>query len=169
MLVFICALACFSWGHAQTSTSVSIELPSGQVLAPLVLSNGYLSQPVQTSLAESGRASWKFTITVPGQYALLAMVETQSDSPNSFLVNIDAEPEEPTMIWDIPARTGPQKRIVSWRGQGTPEKNEFAPKYFALNPGEHELILRGCEAGVKLQSLTVVKRPSPVQQVGIVK
>jgi hypothetical protein len=46
------------------------------------------------------------------------------------------------MVWDIVNLTnGFQERIVSWRGNGTYNKNEFDPKVFSFSTGTHELIL----------------------------
>ena len=68
------------------------------------------------------------------------------------------------MAWDIlPPTTGYETRLVSWRGSGTADGNEFVPKYFVLSTGTHQLIIRGREANVQLDQFAIVKVPAPPQ------
>ena len=94
-------------------------------------------------------------------------VEASNAAANSFYVNIDAEPQEPQMIWDIPVTTGFENRLVSWGGDGAGAPGVPHLKYFHLGAGLHELVVRGREAGVKLRTIYVVPRPSPVSNVVI--
>src|SRR5206468_10135999 len=79
-----------------------------------------------------------------------------NDSANSLYVNIDAEPTDPTMIWDVPISTATTAQTVSWRGSGTFDHNEFAPKVFSLGAGTHQLIVRGREANCQFGAITIV-------------
>ena len=84
------------------------------------------------------------------------------ESSNSFFVNIDAQPTDPDMIWDIDLTTGFEKRVVSWRGNGDASTDEITPKPFKLEPGAHTLIIVGREPGTLLKSLTI--RPAPPEK-----
>ena len=60
------------------------------------------------------------------------------------------------MIWDIsPTTSGFENRTVSWRGTGTETVNEIVPKPFNLTAGSHTLIVRGREANVQIDSITI--------------
>jgi hypothetical protein len=85
----------------------------------------------------------------------MANVNAPNDSANSFYVNIDAQPTDPTMIWDIPLTTGFTNQLVSWRGNGTDTNNQYVPMVFNLTTGAHQLIIVGREAGAQLGQITV--------------
>ncbi len=144
---------------------IEIRAEAFQVSAPFAVTNGYVCQEVETDLTNAGRAACSFVITNAGTYALLAKLETPSTNGGSFFINIDSEPIEPTMIWDIPGALGVAERHVSWRGTGTAASNEFVPKTFTLSQGSHELILRGRTGAVRLKSLLLRSsepaRPAP--------
>jgi hypothetical protein len=142
--------------------SLTIEAESGVVSAPFSITNGYVHQPLRTSVTNGGCAIYTFAITNAGDYAIQALVKASSLTENSFYLNIDAEPQDPDMIWDIrPPTVGFQSRLVSWRGDGTAENNQVVPTYFSLTPGVHQLIIRGREANTQLDRLLFVKRPAP--------
>jgi hypothetical protein len=155
-IVFSCILAGPAWASdadtnaatvaAVSKTVLTIDLGSGTVNAPLVWTNGSLSQPETTDLAGGGKAVYSFTVTNEGDYVIAALVNAPGEDSNSFYVNVDANPEDPAMIWDIVDVTdGFQERIVSWRGNGEAEKDDFTPKKFHLTAGVHKLILVGRE------------------------
>ena len=124
------------------------------VSAPLVLTNGYISQPEQTDVAGGGKAIYNFTITNAGNCVIHAVVNAPDDSSNSFYVNVDAQPEDPTMIWDIDVTAGFQERIVNWRGNGESGSGEFVPKRFKLSAGAHKLFIVGREPA-QLKSISI--------------
>jgi hypothetical protein len=135
---------------------------AGDIIAPFVYTNGYISQPLQTiDPATGGRAAYAFTITYSGDYVIQGLVNAPNDSANSFYLNIDAEPENPGMIWDIPATSTFEQRVVSWRGNGSDVNNQYVPKVFSLNPGLHQVIIRGREANVQLNNLRILQLPPP--------
>ena len=133
----------------------------GDLTAPLVLTNGYLSQSVQTTdPAFGGRVAYSFTVVNAGNYVIRALVNAPNDGNNSFFLNLDGEPLAPMMIWDIPLTTGFEQRMVSWRGNGTDVNSQFLPKIFSLGAGAHQLIVRGREANTQLQSLSILWHPA---------
>ena len=138
-----------------SSNGLTLGVGSGNVAAPFVVTNGTLSQPAYTGVTDSGRAAYTFTVSAAGDYLVSALVNAPDDSANSFFVNIDAEPVDPTMIWDIPLTSGLVERTVSWRGNGTPDINQFTPKVFNLSAGTHQLIVRGGEANCQLGTVTL--------------
>jgi hypothetical protein len=132
---------------------------NGLVTAPFTVNTGYLVQDVETdgdpTISGAGRAVYGFTITSAGNYLVSAYANAPDGGADSFYVNIDAEPADPTMIWDIPLTAGFERRTASWRGNGGPGTAELAPKVFALNAGVHKLILRGREAGARLERIEI--------------
>jgi hypothetical protein len=123
----------------------------------------YISQSVATSVTNGGQAVYSFVITNAGNYVIQAMVNAPNASANSIYLNIDAQPQDPTMIWDIPITTGFQQSIASWRGNGTDGNDQFIPEIFNLAAGTHQLFIVGREANVQLQNITIAQMP-PVPQ-----
>jgi hypothetical protein len=163
--VAISALTVFS----SMAQIVTIEAESGVVSAPFAITYGYVYQPVQTSVTNGGCAIYTFTITNAGSYAIQALVNAPSLAENSFYINIDAEPKNPTMAWDIQSPTvGFENRIVSWRGNGTSHADEIVQKNFSLTPGTHQLIIRGRGANTQLDRLSIVRLPEAPKGLRIV-
>ena len=158
LLLLACALAIPTFADetapkaAPASTS-SKDLPAAPVIsvsaatvtAPLVLKDGAISQPKQTELAEGGKAVIAFKVPKDGNYVIRAVVNAPDEDSNSFYLNIDAQPEDPLMIWDMEVTKGFEERVVSWRGNGDSSSDEFAPKIFKLTAGEHKLNIVGRE------------------------
>jgi hypothetical protein len=137
------------------------DKPTEKPTGPFAVTDGYISQPSGTSLAGGGRVSYEFTVPDHGEYAVVFEVDAADTGSNSLYLNVDAEPEDPVMTWDIPLTTGFQNRAASWRGGGTFDNNQFVPKYFLLSPGDHDLIIRGREGNTKFKTITILKRPAP--------
>ena len=129
--------------------------------SPFTLSNGYISQSIQTGVTNGGTATFTFSITNTGSYVIQALVNAPNDSANSLYVNIDAMPTDPYDTWQIPITTGFQNLVVSWQGTGTYDNSQFVPEIFNLTAGTHQLIFVGREAGTQLQQVSVLKIPSP--------
>jgi hypothetical protein len=144
------------------NTSLTFQAPSGTITSPMTVTGSYISQSVQTTVISSaGEALYNFTITNAGNYVLQAQVNAPNDSGNSFYVNIDAQPVDPTMCWDIfPYTSGFESRIVSWRGSGTDTNNQYIPKIFSLATGTHQIIFAGREPGTQLQSFSIIELPA---------
>jgi hypothetical protein len=94
------------------------------------------------------------------------VVNAPSESANSFYVNIDGEPTDPTMIWDIPVTTGFTNRLVSWRGKGNSSNSQYVPIVFTLSAGTHQVIVRGREANTQLKTITLSIAPKIKMGVG---
>jgi hypothetical protein len=169
----------YTW-KSESQTTVGVTVPpavggglvfegeSGVISAPFVIANGAISQSTTTDLAGGGRATYSFTVTNAGVYFIQAYVDAPSLTANSLYVNIDSEPVDPNMAWDIlPPTVGFENRLVSWRGSGTADANEFVPKMFTLGLGTHQLIVRGREANTQLDRFAILKVPSPPQNLRI--
>jgi len=142
--------------------SLSFEVEAGQIVPPFTVSGGGVFQPTNTTNPMfGGAARYRFNITQPGNYIIKAAVDAPNLSADSFFINIDAEPTDPTMIWDIGATTGLEERVMSWRGAGTFDSPEFKPKRFALATGEHTLIIRGREADTRIDRITIEAAAAP--------
>lgn len=133
---------------------LTVPASDATVTAPLVLTNGIISQPDTTELADGGKAVFVFTVTNAGNYLISAVVNAQDEGSNSYFVNVDANPEDPVMIWDIEVTDGFENRTISWRGNGSPEQDQFVPKSFKLAAGTHKLNLVGREPA-QLKSISI--------------
>lgn len=136
-------------GQRPPPASLVFASCSGAISGPFVATNGMIYQTTQSGVTDGGRADYTFTIANAGPYLVFASVNAPDDSANSLYVNIDGEPTDPMMIWDIPLTTGFMDRTVSWRGEGG------VSKIFNLQPGTHHLVVRGREANVQLSSVTI--------------
>jgi hypothetical protein len=148
--------------------SLSFEAEAGQIVFPFAISGGGVSQTTNALNPSSGGAArYRFNITRPGDYIIKAAVNAPDVNSDSFFINIDGEPADPTMIWDIIVPTiGVQERVVSWRGNGTFVVPQFNPKIFTLTSSEHTLTIRGREPNTLIDRITieaVAPRPAPPQ------
>jgi hypothetical protein len=135
----------------------------GVVSAPFIVTNGYIYQASETSLSGGGRAVYSFTLTNTGTYGygVRVLVNAPNEGANSFFVDIDAEPQDPVSIWDIPVTSGFEQRNITWRGLLNPAVNKVTARSWYLGPGTHQLIIRGREAGAQLKSFYIGKSPTP--------
>jgi hypothetical protein len=167
----------------STPVSVGVSAPSsgggltfaatsGAISSPLVSGNGVIYQTVDTSVTNGGRAVYTFNVPTAGNYTISAMTIATNSDQNSFYVNIDADPTDPTMIWDLALSSALTQTSVSWRGTGTDGADQFNPKVFALSQGTHQLIIIGREGYAELGTITVVPAggtpPPPVTPPAIV-
>jgi hypothetical protein len=133
---------------------VMLPASAGTVTAPLVLTNGGISQPEPTELPSGGKAIYRFTLPNTGDYVIQALVNAPDEGSNSFYVNVDADPQDPMMIWDIDVTNGFEERTVSWRGNGDANNDEIVPKRFHLSAGAHKLVIVGREP-TELKSISI--------------
>lgn len=149
---------------------MTFQAEAGTIEAPFVVSGGGISQPSETGLSTGGRASYLFSVPTAGDYVVNMIIDAPSEARNSVFVNIDAEPQDPAMIWHIPLTSGAQSRTVSWQGGGTYDNPQFAPKVFNLTAGTHQLVIRGREAGVVIDSISIVvpTQPTPPSNLHVV-
>lgn len=142
-----------------------IYAAAGQISGPFELENGVLYQPREMAdVAQSGLAIYRFWITKTGFYEIEALVRAESAATDSFFINVGSDPKTDYMIWDIPNTVGFEKRVVSWRGNGTFEQSEFVPKQFFLYAGENQLYVRGREAEAYVSHFSVQPTASSVSQ-----
>lgn len=149
------ALVALTGAAWEVLPGLMFQATAGTVGAPFVASSGYISQPRETGLEDGGRAVYGFTISAPGKYIIAADVHAPHEGANSFYVNIDADPVDPGMIWDVPISSGFTNAEVSWRGKGTDVSNQYAPATFDLTNGTHYLVVRGREPNVRLAGFTI--------------
>jgi hypothetical protein len=98
-----------------------------------------------------------------------ALVSATNLANNSFYINIDSAPQDPDMAWDIlPVTSGFEQRLVSWRGSGTSDADQYVPQIFVLSAGNHQLIIKGREAYTQLQSFSFLQLPSTPQNLRII-
>lgn len=154
-------------GVSQTVLpGLSFESTAGTLSSPFVANaGGYISQASDTSLADGGSAVYLFNVAAAGEYTVSVMVNASTDAANSMFINIDADPVDPTMVWDVmPLTNGLESRQVSWRGTGAFDSPQFPQKVFSLTAGTHRLIIRGREGATQIGKITVAPsatRPSP--------
>ncbi|MDE3068519.1 MAG: right-handed parallel beta-helix repeat-containing protein [Verrucomicrobiota bacterium] len=137
---------------------------SGAISAPFyVTNNDAIVQPAYTGVSAGGQAVYTFNISAAGSYVVSALVNAPGTDNNSFFVNVDAQPTDPTMIWDIPVTSGLVSETVSWRGNGGLDTNspsgfdaQYSPIVFNLTAGTHQLIIRGREGLTQLGAITIV-------------
>lgn len=139
---------------AKPAAPAVLPVSAAAITKPFVLKDGAISQPTQTEVAGGGKAVFTITIAQAGNYVIHARVNAPSEDANSFYLNFDATPEDPLMIWDMTVTKGFEERVVSWRGNGDQDSDEFIPKVFKLTAGEHQLIIVGREPSL-LQSVSV--------------
>jgi hypothetical protein len=165
---------------AESDLTVGVEAPpvagaglvlqasSGVLTAPFVLASGSVSQAISTGVTNGGTATYMFSVTNAGAYVVQLLVNATDLSANSLYVNIDGVPQDPEMIFDIPVTSGFEERIVSWRGNGTADANQFVPEVFNLTQGVHQLLIVGREANVQIEQLSILQLPLPPQNLRIV-
>jgi hypothetical protein len=134
---------------------LTFSADSGTLTSPFLATNGIISQNLQTTLTGSGEAIYDFTVNIPGNYVVSAVLNAPDDGENSLYINVDGEPTDPLMIWDIPVNLGFTNEVVSWRGNATTGPDQFSPKIFTLTAGTHQLYVRGREANVQVESFTI--------------
>jgi chaperonin cofactor prefoldin len=139
------------------------------IKSPFARYDGSIRQSIDTqgNLSSSGQAALNFSVPEDGDYGIICMVNAPSPSSNSFLVDVDAPPTDPTMIWDIPITNGFESRVVSWRGSGSVEKSEFVPKLFRLNKSVHQLVIYGRHPNVRLEGVSIIGAPGAPTNLGI--
>jgi hypothetical protein len=149
-------------------TRVGLDATAGTIRSPFVLAEGSLSQPLATDRIHGGRASFVFETKIPGDFVIVAFVNAPATNSNAFYINIDAEPEDASMVWDVPATKGFEERLVSWREPQGVSAPGVGRKIFHLSAGRHELVVCGSTASTQLRSLQVVPLPTPPQNLHVV-
>ncbi|HSA08807.1 MAG TPA: right-handed parallel beta-helix repeat-containing protein [Candidatus Paceibacterota bacterium] len=148
--------------NPPVASGLTFEATSGAISRPFEAVDGAIAQPAYTSLAAGGQAVYTFNVNAAGYYVVSALINAPSTDNNSLFVNIDTQPTDPLMVWDIPVTSGFESQMVSWRGNGTVSSSapsgltaQYAPKVFSLTAGTHQLIIRGREGNCQLGTITV--------------
>jgi hypothetical protein len=160
LLTFVAIAALITDWSARGQSPAEFAAESGVISSPFVLTNGCIFQPIPTGVTNAGRAVYSFSLTNSGQFMLLAVAQAPNADANSLFVNIDSEPKDPEMIWDIPVAAGFTTNLVS--------TNSGSPRYFDLTNGNHQIIIRGREANVKLLHLRLMARLQPAGDLRVV-
>jgi hypothetical protein len=156
---------------SKTNADDATAQPAGQsltasaavVTAPLILTNDAISlNGDMADVTNGGTAVFTFSVATAGNYMFETLVNAPDENSNSFFVNVDGQPEDPDMVWDVDVTMGFQKRVMNWRGNGDSTTDQFTPKRFALTAGTHKLIIVGREPDTQLKSVTIL--PAPAQQ-----
>ena len=134
---------------------------NGTISGPLSINGDFISQPVETDASGGGQAIYFFNVVTAGDYVISAVVNAPNTGANSIYVNIDSPVSEPMTVWDIPVTTNFQRSVVAWRGNGTPDVDQFTPKVFTLAAGQHQLIIVGREANTQLGQITIQSAGPP--------
>lgn len=152
-------------------TGLNFSSTAGTLSAPFTVNaGGYISQAAETTLASGGRAVYGFTITNAGDYTIVINVNAADTGSDSVFINIDAEPTDPTMIWDVlPLTSGFEQRTVGWRGTGDNVNPQFPAKAFTLAVGAHQLIIRGREANAQIGQISLLKVVQPPSNLRLVQ
>ena len=157
-------------GPVVSATSGTLK---GLMTATTTISNvptTYFYQPLPSiGNTSGGTATYNVTVTNAGNYEIQALVYAPNINANSFLVNVDGQPQNPNMIWDImPVTSGFEQRLVCWRGATGSENNDsIVPVVFNLSAGTHQIVFVGREPGTGMASfslqqiVTTVQSPSP--------
>ncbi|MGH7973039.1 MAG: Ig-like domain-containing protein, partial [Limisphaerales bacterium] len=144
-----------SYTVSATSAPGLVLTAPGTITAPFTASNGLLSQAVNSDVTTGGRAVYTVNIPAAGDYQVSAMVIAPNVSQNSFYINFDYYPTDPTMIWDVALTATLASEPVTWRGTGTDASDQFSPKIFTLTQGTHQLIIVGREGNTQLGTITI--------------
>lgn len=156
---------------ARINSGWHFAATNGTIAAPFTVIEGAIAQPMDSGYADGGRAIFGFTITNSGPYVISAEVSAPKAAPGACYVSVDAEPVEPTAIWDIPPSEGFTNQLVTWRGENPLASPRSSPKVFELMPGEHFLVVVGKTAGTRLKSLSLLPysdKPAPPTNLRII-
>ena len=141
---------------------LKFEAEAGVIVAPFTVSGGVVSQAGgMTSVSSGGSARYEVDVPVADNYTVKMKVNCPSAASDSFFVNFDQEPSDPTGIWDVGITSGAEVRDVTWRGTGSVDAPQFKPKAWNLTKGQHTLIVRGREGGAQLDAIEIVAPAAP--------
>jgi len=140
-------------------SGILLDAENGNIFNKFKREAGYIVHEIDTDKPSiGGSATYEFQAEQDGMYQIRTLVSAAGSGSNSYFININEQPTGTYMIWDIEPTDGFEERMVSWRGSGTHEKNQFSPKFFRLRKGSHTLVIRGRETGTKLDKICIEKR-----------
>ena len=153
----VCMLAVVLLAEVTAGEELALKASSAVLTGAFALTNGCIWQNGKSA----GHAVFSFQLDKAGSYAIRATVNASAPKPGSFLVDIDSEPTQLEMTWDLAHTSGFEPHLITWRGNGTAAQPQFRPKVFHLSAGQHQLILQGTEAGAQVQGLAILALPPP--------
>lgn len=131
---------------------------NGTLVSPMAASANVISATGDSSSAVStdGYALFGFTVASNGYYYLDVNARGETSGADSFYVQIDGVPVAQTNTWDIlPATTGFENRVVSWRGGGTFDAPQYETNLWNLTTGNHLLAIFRREPGAAISNITL--------------
>ncbi len=143
---------------------VSIEAESGTLTSPMgtvtdLNANG--GKYIQSTLNNSGTATYSFQLNAAGTYKIVARVYAANSSEDSFFVNIDNKGE---FIWDLNP-TSISSQFGTWRddevtnrGTGSYNAPQYDPYTIQLAQGTHTITIRSRESKAKLDTITFIRQ-----------
>lgn len=136
-------------GYAYALLGLSFASTNGLLSNNVfTVSNQFIYNPNQFLDPVSGaQAYYYLTIPTAGNYVVTNTCIAQDEAHDSFYINFDSYPSEPTNVCDIePPVTVATPYAVTWRGNGTPTAPQFSPNIWALSAGQHVMIVSSREA-----------------------
>jgi hypothetical protein len=148
----------FADGYTPVNT-VGIKADKGKITAPFVKnSDGTISQNVETSAPTAGgRAAYGVYVPTSGDYSIKIRLSAGGASADSIFVDVNNDPAA-AALWNAGTTNGFEERIVSWQGNGTVAQPQFKDKTFTLLAGYNEIVLRGRDAGLVIDTITLERK-----------
>ena len=115
-------------------------------------------QTVETNDPSSGGdLEFRFNAPFTADYEVSALLSCPDGGSNSLYINIDAQPVDPTMIWDVPITSfGLERRTAAWRGERDWNvTSSVLPEDAAFNAGRTSFVIRGREANTVIGPITI--------------
>lgn len=132
---------------------------NGTLISPMTVSANVISATGDASSAipADGYALYGFATSSNGYYYIFSNCRGETSGADSFYVQIDGVPVAQTNTWDIlPATTGFQDRVVSWRGSGTFTSPQYTTNLWYLTSGDHYLAIFRREPAAAISNLTLL-------------
>ena len=101
-------------------------------------------------------ATYRVTITQPGEYVLWGRAMAPNGGDDSFFVQVDGGTDN---LWDVTNSAGWSWDRVSHRGGGTIASPQVNPVRFTLGAGVHTIRIKQREAGTRLDKLLLTSDP----------
>lgn len=148
-----------------TPVRIYFEAESGQLTEPMsAIADANVSggKYIASGTANSGSASYTFTVPVSGEYVIWCRVLAPKDGQDSFTVAIDDGQEDIFDCAEGTWSTSWQWSRVNGRAGGSPLT--LNPRVFNLTEGEHKLVIRAWDANTGLDRIIITNDRNFVPQ-----
>jgi len=148
-----------------TPVRIYFEAESGQLSEPMsAIADANVSggKYIASGTANSGSASYTFTVPVSGEYVIWCRVLAPKDGQDSFTVAIDDGQEDIFDCAEGTWSTSWQWSRVNGRAGGSPLT--LNPRVFNLTEGEHKLVIRAWDANTGLDRIIITNDRNFVPQ-----